>query len=237
MTLPRMDTFDCLSISQQLWLDYLQNKTSKGRNLLFEFYEPWIKNITGNLFSKYGNYKLEWNDFYTLSSWGCLVAIEKFDIDYGVPFEAFAFKYLKGKVLDGIKLSSDNKTNNTTVISQERIESLTAASESEPFDFILDAIVGLALGRFLELGIIEDETKENVNTPYSINTENIEIKYIKQLIEQLNYDERLVIKYHYFQGFKFVEIANLLSITKSRVSQLHKRALANIRKMYEYHIE
>jgi RNA polymerase sigma factor for flagellar operon FliA len=49
------------------------------------------------------------------------------------------------------------------------------------------------------------------------------------VLEALPDRERMLIKYHYFQHFPFDRVAEMMEISKSRVSQLHARALKLLR--------
>jgi RNA polymerase sigma factor for flagellar operon FliA len=52
------------------------------------------------------------------------------------------------------------------------------------------------------------------------------------LVEELSEPGRTIIRRHYFDGMQFSAIAELVGLSKGRVSQLHARALADLRKRY-----
>jgi RNA polymerase sigma factor for flagellar operon FliA len=56
---------------------------------------------------------------------------------------------------------------------------------------------------------------------------------IEQAIEQLPERERLILKMHYFQDVRFKDIGALLGVSEPRVSQLHSRALSQLKKVLE----
>ncbi|MEW8228613.1 MAG: sigma-70 family RNA polymerase sigma factor, partial [Candidatus Thiodiazotropha endolucinida] len=57
--------------------------------------------------------------------------------------------------------------------------------------------------------------------------------HLGTLVDNLPERERLIIRSHYFHGMAFDDLANLLEISKGRISQLHKKALRKIRVDYE----
>ena len=57
-------------------------------------------------------------------------------------------------------------------------------------------------------------------------------RLIPQLLSRLSEKERTVLKLKFFEGFKSVEIAETLGVTKGRVSQLVHTALAKLKKAY-----
>lgn len=63
-----------------------------------------------------------------------------------------------------------------------------------------------------------------------------EIKELSQLFAklllQLPKDQQQVVQLHYFEQVNLVEIAKQLGLSRSRVSQLHKNALCQLRSIY-----
>ena len=64
-------------------------------------------------------------------------------------------------------------------------------------------------------------------------TQATELSRLKSLlvdaVDTLSEREKLVIQYHYFQQTNFENIADILGVSKGRVSQIHKRALVAVR--------
>jgi RNA polymerase sigma factor for flagellar operon FliA len=56
---------------------------------------------------------------------------------------------------------------------------------------------------------------------------------MERAIEQLPERERLILKMHYFQDVRFKDIGAVLGVSEPRVSQLHSRALGQLRKVLE----
>jgi RNA polymerase sigma factor FliA len=52
------------------------------------------------------------------------------------------------------------------------------------------------------------------------------------LVEALPEQERMVIRYHYYQRMTVEQIGALLGVTKGRVSQVHRQALRRLREAY-----
>jgi RNA polymerase sigma factor for flagellar operon FliA len=53
---------------------------------------------------------------------------------------------------------------------------------------------------------------------------------IAQSIDELNEKERLIVSLYYYEELKLKEIAAILGITTSRVSQIHTKALIKMKK-------
>ena len=57
-------------------------------------------------------------------------------------------------------------------------------------------------------------------------------RLLPQLLSRLSEKERTVLKLKFFEGLKSVEIVEVLGVTKGRVSQLSRAALAKLKKAY-----
>jgi RNA polymerase sigma factor for flagellar operon FliA len=56
---------------------------------------------------------------------------------------------------------------------------------------------------------------------------------IAACIDKMPENERLVISLLYYEGLSQVEIAEVLNLTKGRISQIHSRAILRIRQSFE----
>ncbi|WP_297814206.1 RNA polymerase sigma factor FliA [uncultured Helicobacter sp.] len=77
-----------------------------------------------------------------------------------------------------------------------------------------------------QLGLGSEETLERIE-----KEELVEI--IEQILEQATQNEQLVIQLYYFEELNFKEISEVMEITESRVSQLHKAVIRKIRQYLE----
>ena len=60
-------------------------------------------------------------------------------------------------------------------------------------------------------------------------THEQEVSHLKTAILQLKEQERVVLSLYYFEELKLHEIAKVLELTESRVSQIRSKALAKLR--------
>jgi RNA polymerase sigma factor for flagellar operon FliA len=95
--------------------------------------------------------------------------------------------------------------------------------------------VGLALGVMLEgtSMYVAQEDALTVASPevgYFKKNEALQLQEVlRGAIEKLEPSERRVVRYHYHQGLAFEEISQLLGVSRSRVSQIHRKALMGLR--------
>lgn len=92
--------------------------------------------------------------------------------------------------------------------------------------------MGLAIGFILEESWIFSDPQTPALAPDS-GYESVAWKQtqesLKQQVETLPDVERKVLSYHYYQGMAFEQVARLLGVSKGRVSQIHKKALTQLR--------
>ncbi|MDQ6683976.1 MAG: sigma-70 family RNA polymerase sigma factor [Pseudomonadota bacterium] len=52
---------------------------------------------------------------------------------------------------------------------------------------------------------------------------------VVEIVDRLSAQQRTVIRYHYLQDHSFEDIAVLMTVTRSRISQIHRQALEALR--------
>jgi RNA polymerase sigma factor for flagellar operon FliA len=110
-------------------------------------------------------------------------------------------------------------------------------SQQALFSYLAEVGVGLALGVLLEgTGMVDEQAMDRAATSvspevsYFQQRELLQLQQrVKELVGRLAAQEQLVIRYHYLQEVPFDEIAALLGVTRSRVSQLHRQGLKSLR--------
>lgn len=113
----------------------------------------------------------------------------------------------------------------------------SARSQQELFRYLAEIGIGLALGILLEgTGMYGTESDAgNAMSPEIRYFRQTEIEQLRRRLQTLVADlpkqEQSVIRYHYLQETDFDEISVIMGITRSRVSQIHRKALTHLRDM------
>ncbi len=211
-----------------LWSKFKDEGTIQIRNRIFEHYFPWCRDVARTLFVKYRHYLINWDDFISIISLSTLKCIETYDMNFGVPFEGYAYTRLKGSLLNEIKNNlKHNKQYDLTYVREENTDELEEKADEDSFLFIVDLVVEMAFTKLLEIG-----AQESNQPDYYYEKEQTASQLVK-LVEQLEYQQKFIIKSHYFQQIPFKEIAGIMGLTNARVSQLHKSGLLALRATYE----
>ena len=167
---------------------------------------------------------------------GLLAAIDRFDPLRGIPFPAFARRRILGSIFDGASKMNeiDAQYSYRRRLEAERSRSLTAATEKgdDPLHELAALASGLALGLILaETNLVasEDGRDHRPGAYETLAWRELQARLALD-VARLPEREAVIIRQHYENGVSFTRIAELLGLSKGRVSQLHAGALATLRK-------
>lgn len=223
---------------QRLWADYIAAPSTRSRETLFRLYTSLARRLAAKYVGLEARSSIEYEDLLQLAYTGLLESIDRFKPELGVPFRYFANRRINGAILNGIAKHSEvsQQISVRRRMARERMASLHSG-ESMPatLDEALAAIGDIAAG--LALGLILEESRDNpgeVKDPAPSAFETMAwkqtVKHVREGIEQLPPRERNIMMWHYVDGLRFDQIGELTGLTKGRISQLHKAAIALLRK-------
>lgn len=215
---------------QHLWLQFKADKDQAAYAKLFETYAPWSRVVARDVYRRIRVSDLEWTDYVQNASIGLLEAMARFDVSRNIDFIAYAKPRVRGAVFNGLRssLSAVNKRSINVDWYADRVESVSKSDGVDSLDSLISQVTGLALGMLLDFSS-ERESFAGASDPLR-NAEHMQLEtIIEEALIVLNQKERFVIEAHYYQHTAFVEIAELLGLSKGRVSQLHSTAIDKIR--------
>lgn len=216
-----------------LWAQWMAQRESATRNKIIDRYRWLVRAMAARaLRERNHDSDLDRSELEQLGFVGLLESIESYVPRPGRDFAVFAHKRVYGSIIDGINRSSDIRAQLSAAYDAriERIRSIEGQSEKrDRLNRLVDIAVGLAIGIMLEdTGLFVDSTAEPVRG-YTNNELEVLRDQFKRTVEQLPGKQSDVVKHHYYHDIPFTEIAELLGISKARVSQLHASALRTIR--------
>lgn len=242
---------DACSPIDRLWNTFTRNRATADREALFAHYLPYAQAVATRLFAGRHVRDVEPRDFRQLACVGLLLAIDRFDPRRGVSFETFATPSIRGSVLDGVGAMTDaqEQVRLAQRVSRERIASLTmedAGSEAEAlqagntFQALVQLATGLAIAWMLDdTGMVarpEHAAPAGINAfvnpyanPYETAVWQQTIEGVHAALTTLCERSRAIIHYHYFLGLEFARIGEMLGVSRSHISRLHRAALDELR--------
>lgn len=171
---------------------------------------------------------------------GLLQALDRYDPLKGIPFTAYARPRIAGSVADGLtrQTDMDAQFGHRRRLRQERSRSVAPLDPSaSPLDALADLAVDLALGLMLEgTGMMErvDGTDPRPDAYEGLAWREAQAA-LAGGIAALPDAEATVIRQHYQTGLSFAHIADLLRLTRGRISQLHRSAIERLRRRLKHH--
>ena len=217
-------------------------------------YLPLVKHVAARLAMGLPAH-IDMDDLYSYGVFGLLDALRKFDPARGVKFETYAFTRIKGAILDGLRAmdwvpASMRQRARQVEEAFGRVEAREGrtASDAEvagelgmaPAEFarVLSDIERASLLSLDELwgeeGGEEYALRDLVRDEGAADpTERAEWKdrerILAEAVEALPERERTVLTFFYYDGMTPKEIAAVLGVSVSRISQLHSRAVLRLR--------
>jgi RNA polymerase sigma factor FliA len=246
---------DTISPNETLWMHFIAHKTPELRNELITRYSPLVRFVVGRLgIPPIG--LLDAEDLVSYGMIGLINAIDRFDPQRGVRFEAFASVRIRGAVIDQLRVL--NWLPRSAVTRVRQIESTLSTLEQrlgrpaleqeaaqelgipvEKYRHMLTEMNTTILSLDAPLGsLIQDdevtslsELLEDQNSPGPV--EQVEQHEVIQLltiaIKHLPEREQLLLSLYYEEELTMKEISKILGVSESRICQLHIQALMRLR--------
>jgi len=234
------------------WMAYKANGSIEARNDLVLLYTGIVKKIVLRFRGSYNNFG-QLDDMINQGIVALIDAVEKFDPTIGNKFETFASIKIRGAIIDFMRKQDWVPRNQRNLAKEldDIYEQMYAELGCEPTQAQIAERMGITvmhLEKVLEQRhnsiILSYEeivyesmmkaTPINVNESQSHSPEG-ELLYnelrskLGEAIDQLNERERQVISLYYYENLKLKEIATILSISESRVSQIHSAAIIKMK--------
>ncbi len=235
---------------KKLWDRYMTTKSPEIREQLILEYANVVNLVAGRL-SMYLGYTVEYDDLVGYGIFGLIDAIDKFDTAKNVKFETYASLRIRGAILDQIRKM--DWIPRTLRQKQKRMDAAVAKLEAEhgrpakPFEIADELGISLeeyedwkteaeftnlvSLDDYLEQG--NEGSMESFGTRFQQPEKAVEKQELKEMLVEalktLTENEQKVITFYYYEELTLKEISQILSVSESRVSQLHTKALQKIK--------
>lgn len=197
---------------------------------------------------------VELDDLVNVGCIGLMDAAERYNVAYGKPFRFYAELRIRGEILD--ELRNTDWVPRSTRRRFDQIDKKRLELEKKAGNPVTDSELAQALGIRLErlqrvngkvhsgnflsledLGGQDEEQKDllealknNEPDPDTVLRMKETEQQLASAIAELPEREKLMISLYYFQEMPLKEIGVILGVTESRVSQMHSRALARLKK-------
>ena len=185
-------------------------------------------------------------DLVSAGVFGLMGAIDRFDPGQGVKFESYAVPRIRGAILDGLRaldwVPRSVRSRARTV--QDAITALEHRLGREPTDEEIAAEAGIGIDELAtwladiaagSIGPLDHVAMENAHSrddgvQPGVAIEETELRSaMRAEIGRLPERERAVLILYYDDGLTLSEIGEALGVTESRISQIHAKAVLQLR--------
>ncbi|MDD2217474.1 MAG: FliA/WhiG family RNA polymerase sigma factor [Eubacteriales bacterium] len=234
------------------WKQYKETGTIEARNEIVLQYMNLVKIIVLRFKGSYNNFA-HMDDMINQGIIALIDAVEKFQPELGNKFETFATLKVRGAIIDFMRKQDWVPRNRRTLAKEldDVYSELYSLNGCEPTNKQMADKMGINEAhlekilhqRYNSVILSYEETIEEKMmkaSPLVMNKSDgqspesgilyEELKStITEAIENLNEKEKLVVSLYYYENLKLKEIAGIMGITESRVSQIHSAAIIKMK--------
>lgn len=242
---------------QRKWEAYQHSQDPDVRQDLLNHYLPLVRNVAGRMALGFPK-SVELHDLISTGVIGLIEALKNFDPERGVKFETFAVPRIRGAILDELRSldwvprstrAKAREIDRSTVRLENRLGRVPTRTElAEDLKITLaeltaalEDVSGTTLLSLDELVYREEDNRQvpRVETLEAPQKESVlgdierqELRaYLINSISNLSEQEKLVIALYYYEELTLREIGEVMSISESRVSQIHTKSVGKLRQM------
>lgn len=241
--------------NRKLWEAYGASRSEELREEIILQYAPLVKYVMGRLAISLPAV-LDYEDILSFGTIGLIEAVERFDYEKGVKFETYAIARIRGAIIDALR-SLDRLPRSVRQKAKDADKALVDLAEGlgrDPTDEEVAEAMGLTVQAYRKhlidaswitvsldtMGTSNDGDEDGGNgalgiadpddEDFSVGLEQQElVGELAGAIRELPEREQLILSLYYKEELTMREVSKVLSISESRVCQLHARALTRLR--------
>jgi RNA polymerase sigma factor for flagellar operon FliA len=243
----------------RLWAEFKQSEVSgareSARERLILHYAPLVKYVASRVATGLPA-SVDQADLVSYGMFGLIDALEKFDLGRGNKFETYAIPRIKGAIIDELramdwvprsvrfkareieKAYSDLESIHKRAPTEKEVAARLGVTLRELHEVInqisfvqvvqLDEILSVGSDRGEQVSLLD--TLADRGTDPTTSLEGQETRgMLAAAINSLSEREKIVVTLYYFEGLTLAEIGEILSLTESRVCQIHTKAVGQLR--------
>ena len=241
---------------RDLWRRFRVGGDGRARERLVVAYAPLVKYVAGRMGSGLPAH-VEEADLISYGLGGLISAIERFEPEREIKFETYAIPRIRGAIIDELRSldwvprsvrARAREIERVNVRLEHRLQRAPSDEEMaaelgvevEEFQESLVQISHSTIAALDELWSVSDQSGDQVSLldtladptapdPAAVMDATDLKDRVADAIARLPEREKLVIALYYYENLTLREIGEVLSVTESRISQLHTKAVLRLR--------
>jgi RNA polymerase sigma factor for flagellar operon FliA len=243
-----------------VWENYKKTNLIEDKKELILNYIWLVKYVLQNM-NLPNNSILSEEDFLNIGILGLHESIERYERERGVKFESYAIPRIKGIIqdelrkLDWLSRTARKKAHDLIEagdklrmqvgrdVSSEEIRLKLELSPEEYQSYLAAAAAAkasLSLSESTQAQLDDGEKNflDEIPDPAHVSTLNIleneeRIKFLTDYLKELNERKRLIMTLYYYESLTFKEIGKILSVSESRICQIHSQVISDLKEKLE----
>jgi len=242
------------NVTDALWQRYVKHKDPEARSQLLDRYLGLVHHSARDMAVRVGH-AVEFEDLVGAGTLGLVQALEGFDLSRGLAFSTYAMRRIRGAILDELR-SRDWRPRSVrakgrqlaAVVSAlevrfgrtpEAEEIATAMGidlqtyfrlKEEVSGGVMISLAGtVARGGDDALRLEETLADPDADAPIETVGKAEALSRLRLAIARLPARERTVLSLYYYEELNLKQIAEILHVTESRISQIRTQALRRLR--------
>ncbi len=239
---------------QARWNGYVIDRDPHVKDELVMQYAPLVKYVVGRLAIGLPNI-MDFEDVLSYGTLGLIEAVDRFDPTKGVKFETYAIARIRGAIIDALR--SLDRLPRSVRQKARQIEKATVELETTfgrpPTTAEVADHLGVSVDKYQNMlidaswttvsldGLLDNQNYGEGGAPVELEDVNAHSEVIggierdetgrilAEAVINLPERERLVVSLYYQDDMTMKEVSRVLSISESRVCQLHARAVSRLR--------
>ena len=229
-----------MNYAKQKQLDIYKSQIKKEQDDLVIAYMPAVKAMAYRLKSRLPS-SVEVSDLISVGSEAMVRLSHSYDKSQNDNFWGYVKQRVYGSMLDYLRtLDSISRNSRKLVKDIDRlVDEYYNKHQSEPSDEYLAKALNEDISTIKEARNLSDiasvlrledqyELLSEYNTEAQIEKDEL-IEHIKDILSKFSERDQMIIQLYYYEELSLKEISEILNITESRISQIHKRLITKIR--------
>ena len=242
-----MQTVEGEKITEEHWAKYKQTHSQELRNQIMMAYMHVVTCNVRKMFPIFKGYA-ETQDIVNQGAIALMECIDKYDISRGVQFDSYASVRVRGSIIDYVRKQDwiprgvrkrftdienayQNLQNQYGRPATDTEVAVYLELDVEELNKRLSEVYSSAvfsLEEMVQESVLPDKDGILGNPEQEFQKEELR-KVLASTVDKLDEKERMVVSLYYYDELKLKEIALVMGLTASRVSQLHSKAMLKLK--------
>ena len=235
-----------------LWNKYRGERTTATKRGLVLQYLDLVRYVVARLGKPTPNTSrtLEAEDMMQYGILGLMEAIDRFDLSSGVKFETYAIPRIKGAIVDALRNLDwvPRSVRANAKLIERATEKVNQEVGGEAADQEIAGELSITVDELHRIiaetssmkmtasrttapeSTVMDQVAEDAPDALEMLSDQEARSHIVEAVSALPDRARTVIALYYYEGLRFGDIAKILKVSESRVSQIHSEVLRDLRR-------